>query len=508
MRSPRTVTGHVDNVVIVGAGLAGLSAAIHLAGAGRSVTVLEQSAQPGGKAGVFTVGGYSFDNGPTVLTMPDLIADTFAAVGENIDDRLELLPVHPAYRAHYSDGSTLDALADLDAMAEEITRVCGSREAEGYRRFVSFLQRLYACEFTDFIDRNIDGPFDLSLPALARLVAMGAFRNMDAKVRKYLRDPRTIRLFSFQALYAGVAPHQARALYSIISYLDTQAGVFLPKGGMHALPVALADAASDHGVRLRYDTTVERIEVSLHGRARAVITEGGERIPADAVIVTVDPALAFPRLLGREPRRLRRIKYSPSCFLLLAGAAGGDTGGPVPAHHNIHFGDSWRQCFDEIIRDGELMSDPAFLVSVPSVTDPGLAPDGCQSYYVLFPTPNSDTGHQDWTRDGPRYRDQVMKTLNEHGYTELAQRPQFEHVLTPHDWQQLDCPAGTPFSAAHTMRQTGPFRTANLVGENIVFAGAGTHPGVGVPMALISGRLAAQRITGRPGARPRSGVPR
>ncbi|MEU7766551.1 phytoene desaturase family protein [Nocardia sp. NPDC049190] len=496
MYSPRTVTPSTD-IVVIGAGLAGLSTALHLAGAGRAVVVVEQASGPGGKAGVFTRDGYTFDNGPTVLTMPDLIRETFAAVDEDMDDRLELLGVHPAYRAHFHDGSALDVLTDTDEMAEEIARICGAREADGYRRFTAFLQRLYDAEFDHFINRNIDSPFDLPLPHLARLVALGAFRGMESKVRQYLRDPRTIRVFSFQALYAGVAPHRARALYSVISYMDTVGGVFLPRGGMHALPQALAAAARDHGVTFRYNTTVERVEMTSHGRARAVITTAGDRIPADAVVVTADPALAFPQLLGRASRRLNRMKFSPSCYLLLAGAARDEaTTVPRIAHHNIHFGNSWRRCFDEIIDRGALMSDPSFLVSVPTVTDPTLAPPGHDSYYVLFPTPNLAHGRHDWNSEAPRYREHVLKTLDERGFSNLAQQPQAEHVLTPRDWQARGCPVGTPFSAAHTFRQTGPFRTRNILGDNIVLAGAGTHPGVGVPTALISGRLAAERITG------------
>ncbi|GHD18610.1 phytoene dehydrogenase [Streptomyces finlayi] len=499
----RTVHGCADRVVIVGAGLAGLSTALHLATTGRTVTVLEQGSRPGGKAGVFTRDGYTFDNGPTVLTMPDLIRETFAAVGERMEDHLELLPVHPAYRARYHDGSSLDVHTDPAAMAQEIARVCGAREAAGYRRLHAFLQELYTAEFDHFVDRNIDSPLDLSLPALGRLAALGAFRGMEGKIRQYLNDPRTVRLFSFQALYAGVAPHQARALYAIISYMDTVAGVFFPKGGMHALPLALADAARRHGVTLRYDTPVERVETTLHGRARAVLTTSGDRIPADAVVITTDPSLAFPELLGRSPVRVGRLRHSPSCVLLLAGAKDDNTDALRPeAHHTIHFARSWRRGFDEIIHGGRPMSDPSFLVSTPTRTDPTLAPAGHHSHYVLFPTPNLTTGSIDWERDTPRYREQILTTLDAHGYHELAARPQAEHLLTPRDWAERGCPAGTPFSAAHTFFQTGPFRTRNLVGENIVLAGAGTHPGVGIPMALISGRLAAQRITGPTRTRP------
>jgi phytoene desaturase len=298
----RTVQGITNHVVVIGAGLAGLSTALHLSGAGRSVTVLEQSGEPGGKAGAFRQDGYILDNGPTVLTMPDLIREAFAAVGEELEQRLTLLPVSPAYRAHFSDGSSLDVRTDTGAMAAEIERVCGPAEAVGYRRLVGFLKRLYACEYEHFINRNMDGPLDLALPHLARLVSYGAFRSMEGKVREYLKDPRTIRLFSFQALYAGVAPHQARALYAIISYMDTVSGVFFPLGGMHAVPRAMAEAAVAHGVKIRYHTTAEHIETSLGGRARAVLTADGIRIPADAVVIATDPAVAFPRLLGTVPR--------------------------------------------------------------------------------------------------------------------------------------------------------------------------------------------------------------
>ncbi|GAA2975073.1 phytoene desaturase family protein [Streptomyces enissocaesilis] len=501
--SVRTVEGSAEHVVVIGAGLAGLASALHLAGAGRTVTVLEQGSQPGGKAGVFTRGGYTFDNGPTVLTMPDLIRQTFTAVGENMDDHLELLPVHPAYRARYHDGSGLDVHTDPEAMAQEIATVCGAREAAGYRRLHSFLHDLYTAEFDHFIDRNIDSPLHLSLPALGRLAAMGAFRTMEGKIRQYLHDPRTVRLFSFQALYAGVAPHRARALYAIISYMDTVAGVFFPKGGMHAVPRAMAQAAERHGATIRYDTAVERVETTLHGRARAVLTTDGERIPADAVVVTADPSLAFPQLLGRTPARVRRLRHAPSCVLLLAGAADhGPRPSRPPAHHTIHFARSWRRGFQEIIRDGRPMSDPSFLVSTPTLTDPTLAPEGHHSHYVLFPTPNLSTGPVNWERHSPRYREEILATLDAHGYHDLARHPQAEHLITPREWAQRGCPAGTPFSAAHTFFQTGPFRTRNLVGENIVLAGAGTHPGVGIPMALISGRLAAERVTGPVRRRP------
>jgi phytoene desaturase len=494
----RTVTGPTDHVVIVGAGLAGLSTALRLAGTGRQVTVLEREAVPGGRAGLLEHGGYAFDTGPTVLTMPDFIADALACVDEEMKDWLDLRPVDPVYRARYADGSVLDVQADIEAMAAEITRVCGPREAAGYRRFVDFVSTLYRYEISDFIDRNIDSPFGLVTPNLARLVALGGFRRLAPQVARYLKDPRTQRVFSFQAMYAGLSPYDALALYAVIAYMDSVAGVYAPQGGMHAVPRALAGAAAKHGVEFRYSTEVARVERTGR-RARAVITTAGERIPADVVVLTPDLPVAYAQLLGRTPWHVKRLRYSPSCFLLLAGST---TSYPEPAHHTIHFGEAWKATFREIIDDGRLMSDPSFLVTRPTVSDPSLAPAGREIYYVLFPTPNLSAS-LDWDAIGPRYRDQVVRTLEQRGYPGFGDGIEVEFTTTPADWERRGMAYGAPFAAAHSFRQTGPFRPGNLHGENIVFAGSGTRPGVGVPMVLLSGRLAAERITGPAARSPR-----
>ena len=489
---PRTVQGPTDNVVIVGAGLAGLSAAMRLAGAGRSVTVVERESVPGGRAGQIADGGYRFDTGPTVLTMPDLIADAFDALGENMNDWLTLEPIDPLYRAFYPDGSQLDVHSDTEAMAQEIETAIGPGEAAGYRRYVDFVSALYRHEMHDFIDRNIDSPLDLLTKDLARLVALGGFRKLAPKVEQYLNDPRTQRVYSFQAMYAGLSPYDALALYAVIAYMDSVAGVFVPKGGLHAVPEAMAAAAAAHGVTFRYDTEVVHVE-RTGDRATGVITADGDRIPADVVVLNPDLPIAYRDLLEVEPWSVRRLKYSPSCFLMLAGSHAEYS---KIAHHNIHFGRSWRNVFTELIDKQQLMSDPSILVTNPSRTDPSLAPAGKQIYYVLFPTPNL-TADIDWAEVGPRYRDEVVAELEARGYVGFGDGIEVEHLTTPADWAARGMAEGAPFAAAHSFGQTGPFRPGNLWGRNVVFTGSGTQPGVGVPMVLISGRLAAERITGR-----------
>jgi phytoene desaturase len=487
------VKGPTDHVVIVGAGLAGLSAALRLAGAGRKVTVLERESVPGGRNGLLKKDGYSFDTGPSVLTMPSLINDAFNCVGEDMKDWLELTPLTPLYRAFYADGSQLDVHADTNEMEAEIAKHISSTEAAGYRRYVEFVTKLYKYEMNDFIDRNIDSPLNLLTPNLARLIALGGFRRLSPKVNQFMKDPRLQKVYSFQAMYAGVSPQQALAIYAVIAYMDSVNGVFFPKGGMHAVPRALAAAAQKHGVVFKYNTTVTNVEVS-NGRAKAVITESGERYECDAVILNPDLPVAYRELLGKTPVTIKRLKYSPSCVTLLVGSS---KKYDFAAHHNIHFGHSWDGVFDELIKKKQLMSDPSILVTVPTHDDPDLAPAGKHSYYILFPTPNLDSDI-DWKKQAGPYRDQMIKTIEERGYTGFGDSIETEVMTTPLDWKNQGMEMGAPFASAHTFFQTGPFRPRNMAQgiENVVFAGSGTQPGVGVPMVLISGRLAAERIVG------------
>jgi phytoene desaturase len=489
----RTVVGRTDHVVVVGAGLGGLSAALRLAAAGRQVTVLERELVPGGRAGLLETKGYRFDTGPTVLTMPDLIADALSCVGEKLNDWLDLRRVEPAYRAVYADGSSLDVLTDVEAMAEQIGAIIGARDADGYRRFVAFARRLYDLELNAFIDRNLDSPRDLLTPSLARLVALGGLRRLAPKVGSYVKDQRLQRIFTFQSLYAGLSPYDALAIYAVIAYMDCVAGVWFPIGGMHAVPCALAAAAQKHGVVIRYGVDVTRVEMSGK-RAVAVHTSAGDRVPADVVVLNPDLPVVWRELLASapQPRRLSRLRYSPSCLLLLAGSTlpHGDQ-----AHHTVHFGTAWRSTFHELVHDKTLQTDPSLLLSTPTVTDPTLAPAGRSSRYVLVPTPNLD-GDIDWDTIGPRYRDEILVRLDQLGYHGFSDSIEVESITTPADWARRGMARGAPFAAAHSFFQTGPFRPGNLAFDNVVFVGSGTQPGVGVPMVLISGRLAAERVVG------------
>jgi len=506
-------------VVVVGAGLGGLSAAAHLAGRGHEVTVVERSAGPGGRAAVLAERGYRLDLGPTVLTMPALLADTFAAAGADMADFVTLRDVDPMYRAVYADGSELRVWHDRDRMREEIASVAGAADAAAFDGFCHWLRELYEVEMASFIATNYDSALDLVRPLAPalRLARLGGFRRLGRVVASYFGDDRLRRLFSFQSMYAGVAPYEALALYAVITYMDAVEGVVVPEGGVHRVAEGLARAVEKAGVEVRYGAAVTRILRGPGGAVTGVelaapdgdapqlaaaaaaaasgstsVSVSGERLTADAVVCNADLPVAYRTLLGGvdAPRAARRGRYSPSCVLWVAGVKGGPPAGS--AHHNLHFGTEWDEAFVAIIRRGTRMPDPSILVTQHSLDDPTLAPAGCSTVYALEPVPNLD-GRIDWSRERDRVQADLVARVSALGYPVEAE---VERFLDPLDWEAAGMERGTPFALAHTFRQTGPFRPANVDRRvpGLVFVGSGAVPGVGVPMVLISGRLAAERV--------------
>ncbi len=481
--------------VVVGAGLGGLSAACHLRARGWDVEVVERAGAPGGRAGRVERNGFQFDTGPTVMTMPTFLADAFGAVGADMDDFVRLQRLDPAYRAVFDDGSELRVRAERADMLAEVERLCGPAEADAFARYCSWLERLHALETPRFLDRSYDSVLDLVRPlgpALS-LLRLGGLRRLQGTVDRAFTDERLRRIFSFQTLYAGVAPQQALAVLAVISYMDVVAGVFSVEGGMHAIPTGLAAAAEKAGVRFHYGVEVERVLLAHgdHGPARGVATGDGV-LAADAVVLNADLPGAYGLVPGlTPPRRLRRAKYAPSAVVWHVGTSGAPQ--PGAAHHNIHFGRAWGGAFRALIDDGVRMPDPSFLVSVPTTSDPLLAPDGGSVLYALEPVPNLE-GRVDWAHARGQVRDDFDRRLRQLGYLQgdIAE----EVLVDPVDWARAGLAAGTPFSLAHTFLQSGPFRPRNVEprAPGLVFVGSGTVPGVGVPMVLLSGRLAAARV--------------
>jgi phytoene desaturase len=480
-------------VVVVGAGLGGLSAACHLVGRGHEVVVLERADVPGGRAGLWEEAGYRFDTGPSVLTMTGLIADAFRAAGADMGEHLTLVPVDPMYRACFADGSEILVRHGREAMTAEIREKCGATEAAAFGRFCDWLTELYRLELPNFIDRNFDSILSIARPLrpLLSLLRLGGFRKLAGAVNSYFADDRLQRLFSFQAMYAGLSPFDALALYCVITYMDTVEGVFFPMGGMHAVPRGLAAAAEKAGATVRYGVGVESVRRSPAGVTGVVLADG-ETVAADAVVLNPDLPYAYRDLLDDlpAPRVARKGHYSPSCAVWLAGVRGRLPEGA--AHHNIHFGTQWAESFEALLERGETQPDPSILVTSPTASDPSLAPAGRTSLYVLEPTPNLD-GRVDWARRREGFKDGLVERVAALGYPTDVE---LERFVDPADWERQGMARGTPFALAHNFFQTGPFRPNNVDKRvpGVVFVGSGTVPGVGVPMVLLSGRLAAERV--------------
>jgi phytoene desaturase len=372
-------------------------------------------------------------------------------------------------------------------MEAAVREFAGDREAQGYLDLRAWLTKLYEVERDRFIGASFDSPLDLVGPDLVKLARLGGFGSLAKAVGRFLQDDRLRRVFTFQALYAGVAPKDALAAYAVIAYMDTIAGVWFPRGGMRAVPQALADAASGAGVTFHYGVEVDELE-RVGNRVNAVHA-GGTRFACDAVVLATGPAQST-RLLRGRPRRAVPLRWSPSAVVVhLSSSRVADD----LAHHTISFGDAWDGTFDEIVRRGKLMSDPSLLLTTPSLTDPELAPPGRHLQYLLAPCPNLDAAPLRWEQLAQRYAEEI---IGEMAARKLLVDPEPLAVVTPDDWARDGQAAGTPFSAAHTFGQTGPFRPGNLPFRdgNVVLAGSGTTPGVGIPPVLISGRLAAERL--------------
>ncbi|MFC4374368.1 phytoene desaturase family protein [Nocardia halotolerans] len=568
----KTVVGSNDHVVVVGAGLAGLAAALHLRGAGHEVTVLERADHPGGRVGRYRFADYDIDSGATVLTLPETVDDALAAVGHTRDSvGLRIHRLTPAYHARFADGTDIRVFDDAEQMAAEVERTCGPAESRNYRRLRAWLGRIYDAEFDEFMNADFDSPLDMvrtpaARSALTALARLGGFGKLGPRVRSYLRDERLTRLFTFQALYAGMSPDRALAVYGAIPNMDTCLGVYFPEGGMRAVTTALADAFTAAGGRLVLEAEVAGLDYATgpsasdptgtppstdgdrqHGladtttsatsgsladgpstasatprapagspstgprarHAEAVRTTDGRRFPCDAVVLTTD--LGSLHRFGLRNRR--GLRASPSA-VVAHGTVPAEVAAqwPVQAHHTIDFGAAWSRTFREIAARrgrGQLMSDPSLLLTRPALTDPGQLVDRADGRWeplsVLAPCPNLTAAPLDWERLGPAYLRELLTVLEQRGYTGIADHFRVDHLDTPATWAAQGMIAGTPFSVAHLFRQTGPFRPRNLPRgvDNVVLAGCGTTPGVGVPTTLLSGKLAAARITG---SRTRTGT--
>ncbi len=477
--------------MIIGSGFGGLAAAIRLGARGYRVSVLERLDDPGGRACVYRQDGFTFDAGPTIVTAPHLFEDLWRLCGRSMSEDVELRPVDPFYRLVFDDGEVIDCHADASAMQAEVARISPG-DLPGYLRFMARSEAICAVAF----EKLGHVPF-MSLMDLARnapeLLRLGGHRSVYGLVSQFVKDPRLRVALSFHPLFVGGNPFDTTAVYCLICYLERRWGVHFAMGGTGALVRGLVELIRGQGGVLRYGAEVSEILVD-DGVARGVRLRSGETIDAEVVVSNADAAFTYRELLPASVRRrwtnrrLDKAKYSMSLFVWYFGTR---RQYPAVGHHTIVLGPRYRGLIDDIFKGCSLADDMSLYLHRPTATDPGLAPPGCDAFYVLSPVPHLDAGI-DWSERAEPYRRAIERRLSETLLPGLGEEIVTSRVTTPCDFQdRYRSVKGAAFSLAPTLTQSAWFRPNNRSEDvkGLYLVGAGTQPGAGLPGVLSSARI-------------------
>ncbi|QCN95227.1 phytoene desaturase [Azospirillum argentinense] len=494
-----------DRIAVIGGGLGGLASAVVLAARGHKVVLLEKNGWVGGKAAVLEEGGFRFDMGPTILTVPRVLRRILAEAGCDLDRELELVRLEPQWRCFFDDGTVLDLSENIGAMASELDRLTPGRGAgEGYRRFQALSERLHGISERFFFWKSVEDLGDtlkvrdsMNASTLSDVLALRMGSTVAGTIRSHVPDARAAQMLDHFTQYVGSSPYGSPAVLCAIAHMQTNDGVWYPMGGTRAVPLALERVARRLGVEIRTGTGVRRLEVT-DKRVTAVETEGGERIPVSAVVSNMDSVRTYEELVGGAPakRFRKRRRYEPACSGVVF-YLGLDRGYEHLLHHDFVFSRDPAEEFDWIYRRGEPAPDPTCYIAAPARTEPGVAPPGGEALYVLVHTPYLRP-HHDWSRMLPDYRRVVFDKLKRTaGMADLEDRIRVERVLTPQDihdrYRVLN---GAIYGLASHGRFMGAFKPGNRSRDvaGLYLAGGAAHPGPGMPMVLMSGWIAADSL--------------
>jgi diapolycopene oxygenase len=493
------------NVGIIGAGLGGLAAACTLAARGHSVTLLERNEWAGGKAAVLEMGGYRFDMGPTILTVPSVLRRIFAEAGQRIEDSLDLIPLDPQWRCFFNEGQVLDLWADREKMQAAVCRSAGEAAWDGYEAFLRLAGSLHTISEKYFFWKpvgSIRDTFDANttfrLSTLRELSSMRMGQTVSGAIRSFVKDPNLSQMLDHYTQYIGSAPDQSPAILCAIAHMQNSEGVWYPQGGTGALARAMLQLARNLGVRVRLRTGVSAIH-TVDGSVRGVTTDLGESLAFDAVVANSDIVRSHRELIQdrkTSQRFERRRAYEPACsgVVLYLGLT---ERYEQLLHHNFVFSRDPEEEFDHIYRKGELAPDPTCYVCAPAITDPSVAPRGKEALYVLVHTPYL-RAHHNWRSLLPDYRKVILEKLaRTAGLTDLESRIEHESALTPQDINdRYSVLNGAIYGLASHGRFTGAFKPSNRSADvsGLYFAGGSAHPGPGMPMVMMSGWIAADAL--------------
>ena len=486
-------------VVVIGSGFGGLAAAIRLVQQGHDVTIVEKRDKPGGRAYVYEIDGYTFDGGPTIITAPWLIHELFERSGRRTEAYVQLVPINPFYNIRFGDGSVFRYTGNRREVIDEVRKFAPA-DVPGYLRFADATDAIFKAGMA-LIDTPFDRIVDM-MKVLPELVRLRADRSVAAFVNAHIKDPKLRQVFSFHPLLVGGNPFQSTSIYALIHTLEQKWGVWFAMGGTGALVRGLLRLFTELGGVLRLSTEVQEICVDPVARqATGVRLADGEVMTADAVVSNGDVAQTYMQLVPaalrqkNTDRRLRRMQYSMSLFVIYFGT---NRRYENVAHHEIIMGPRYEELLADIFTRKTLAPDFSLYLHRPTATDPSLAPPGCDSFYVLSPVPNL-AGNTNWAAMAKPYRDSIIAFLEKHYLPDLSRHIVAEHVIDPrHFRDDLNSYLGSAFSVEPILMQSAWFRPHNRSEDirNLYFAGAGTHPGAGIPGVLSSGKIVAEMIGG------------
>ena len=490
-------------VIVIGAGPGGLASAILLASAGAKVKVIERLPTLGGRTSSIEADGFKFDLGPTFFLYPRVLEEIFRAAGITLHDEVELVRLDPQYRIIFGDGGELNATPDVARMEQQIAAIA-PQDAGGFCRFLAEnrdkLKRMEPCLETPFL-----GWQDLINVRLLKMLPMlRPHQSLDIYLKRFFHDPRVRLAFSFQSKYLGMSPFRCPSLFSILSFLEYEYGVFHPIGGCGAVTAAMARVAQRLDVEIRLDEPVK--EILFQGRrAVGVRTDSGVE-KASAIVLNADFARAMSRLVPDRLRRrwtdrkIARKKFSCSTFMMYLGIEGTFD---LP-HHSIHIAADYERNLHEVESAHVLSADPSFYVQNASVTDATLAPRGMSALYVLAPVTHQHP-NVDWSQERERFRALMFKQIAKAGFTDVESRIRFERVITPDDWdQKYEIHQGATFNLAHSLDQMLHLRPHNRFEDldGVYLVGGGTHPGSGLPVIFESARISSRLLLAELGIAP------